>query len=307
MYGITSEQTGHRIFSFLMYAELRSIHAKKYEQRGRYHVTKQTKTSLYSLGYHRHIDGCSLRQRAFHGPVPGYAMITAAWRGNDLVTLFVAVPLLIAGMIFARRGSLQALLIWMGMLGYSLYNYIFYLYGAAFNKCFLVYVALFSLSIYALIFGLGNININALGGKFSSRTPARWISGYMLFFALMLGGIEVSRALSIFFTGQVHEDIIKTGHPTGVVYATDLSILIPGLIVAAVFLWKRRPWGYVITTILMSKATTYALALIAMSWFELRATGAGDALLPLWMVLGAGCLVSWLSCWGTCTLRTSKA
>jgi hypothetical protein len=221
-------------------------------------------------------------------------MVTAAWRGNDLITLFVAVPLLAAAMILARRGSLRALLIWMGMLGYALYNYLFYLYGAAFNKCFLVYVALFSLSIYALILGVGRLDIDAIGGRFSPRTPVRWISGYMLFFALMLGGIEISRALSIFATGQVHQDIIKTGHTTGVVYATDLSILIPALIVAAVLLWQRRPWGYTMATILMCKATTYALALIAMSWFVLRATGAGDALLPLWIILGAGCLVSWL-------------
>ncbi len=221
-------------------------------------------------------------------------LVTAAWRGNDLVTLFVAVPLLVTAMILARRGSRRALLVWMGMMGYALYNYLFYLYGAAFNECFLVYVALFTLAIYALILGLSNVDIDAIGGSFSPRTPARWISGYMLFFGLMLGAIEVSRALSIFFTGQVHEDIIKTGHPTGVVYATDLSILIPALIVAAVLLWRRRPWGYVMATILMSKATTYALALIAMSWFALQATGAGDALLPLWIVLGAGCLASWL-------------
>ena len=67
----------------------------------------------------------------------------------------------------------------------------------------------------------------------------------MLFFGLMLGEMRLLVALSIFFTGQVHQDIIKTGHPTGVVYATDLSILIPALIVAAVLLWRRRPWGYV--------------------------------------------------------------
>ena len=36
------------------------------------------------------------------------------------------------------------------------------------------------------------------------------------------------------------------------------------------------------------------LALIAMTWFALQATGTGDALLPLWIVLGAGCLASWL-------------
>lgn len=65
-------------------------------------------------------------------------LITAAWRGNDLVTLVVGVPLLVAALIFLRRGSQRAQLIWLGMLRYTLYNYAFYLFGASFNRFFLI-------------------------------------------------------------------------------------------------------------------------------------------------------------------------
>ena len=74
-------------------------------------------------------------------------LVTAALRGNDLITLVIAVPLLALAMLWARRGSQCAQLVWMGALGYMLYNYIFYLYGAAMNRFFLVYVALVTLSI----------------------------------------------------------------------------------------------------------------------------------------------------------------
>src|SRR5689334_20342185 len=60
--------------------------------------------------------------------------VTAAWHGNDLVTLAAAVPLLIGGLVFARRGSQRAVLVWLGMLAYILYGYAFYLFGAAFNR-----------------------------------------------------------------------------------------------------------------------------------------------------------------------------
>jgi hypothetical protein len=59
--------------------------------------------------------------------------VTAVWKGNDLVTLAVAVPLLAAAMVFSMRGSVRAFLIWMGMLDFMLYNYAFYLFAAAFN------------------------------------------------------------------------------------------------------------------------------------------------------------------------------
>src|SRR5215212_9450716 len=61
-------------------------------------------------------------------------------RGNDLVTLFVAAPLLAGALLATVRGSLRGRLLWLGTLGYMLYNYLFYAVGAAYNLLFLVYV-----------------------------------------------------------------------------------------------------------------------------------------------------------------------
>ena len=66
-----------------------------------------------------------------------------------------------------------------------------------------------------------------------------------------------------------------------------------GLVLGAIWLWQRKPWGYVLGAVMMIKATTYALALIAMSVFSDQAgiPGAWE-MAPLWAFLGAGCLVS---------------
>jgi hypothetical protein len=220
------------------------------------------------------------------------SLVTAAFRGNDLVTLVIAVPLLVTAMLLARRGSRRAQLVWMGALGYMLYNYIFYLYGATFNQFFLLYVALFTLAIYALLFGMARLDIDGIRLRFQAKTPVKWISGWMLFFALLLGGLWIARSLSFITTGQVPQDIVQTGHPTAVVYATDLSLLIPALLLSAVWLWRRRSWGYALATILMVKCVTYPLALIAMSIFSATAGTGWDPLTPLWTFLGAGCLVA---------------
>lgn len=76
--------------------------------------------------------------------------VTLAWFGNDWVTLIVAVPILVTALTLSVRGSLRAQLVWLGMLNYTLYNFGFYLFGAAYNRFFLIYVALFALSIFAL-------------------------------------------------------------------------------------------------------------------------------------------------------------
>src|SRR3712207_6077735 len=49
-------------------------------------------------------------------------LVTAAFRGNDLITLVVAVPGLISALFMARRGSARAELIGMGLLAYMLYR-----------------------------------------------------------------------------------------------------------------------------------------------------------------------------------------
>jgi len=54
-------------------------------------------------------------------------LVKAVWLGNDIVTLFVAIPIMIGALFFSLRNSLKARLIWMGTLWYMVYNYIFYM------------------------------------------------------------------------------------------------------------------------------------------------------------------------------------
>ena len=53
------------------------------------------------------------------------ALISATFRGQDLVTLLVAVPLLLAGLLTERRGSRRGRVVWLGMLFYAAYAYAF--------------------------------------------------------------------------------------------------------------------------------------------------------------------------------------
>jgi hypothetical protein len=219
-------------------------------------------------------------------------LVTAAFRANDLITLVVAVPGLIVATLMVRRGSARARLVWMGLLAYMLYNYVFYLYGATFNRFFLLYVALVALSITALIVSVANLDVQAISQAFHPRTPVRWIGGYMLLFALLLGGLWIGMSLSFVVTGQVPTPITQTGHPTGVVFATDLSLLAPGLLAGELLLWRRQPWGFVLSAVMLIKACTYGPALIVMSAFSASAGSGTDPFLLLWVVLTLGCLIA---------------
>ena len=221
-------------------------------------------------------------------------IIKAVWLGNDIVTLFIVIPIMIGALFFSLRHSLKARLIWMGTLWYMVYNYIFYMYGSAFNKFFLLYVIIFTLSIYALIIALMKIDIKSFKQKISSNIPVKWISSYMLFFAIMIGGLWIAQTLSFVFTDKVPPGITQTGNPAGVIFATDLSLLVSTLVVGAVLLLKREVWGYIISIISLTKCLLYPFVLVIGGMIAYQKTGAWDSLTPLYILLWIGSLLSYI-------------
>jgi hypothetical protein len=197
-------------------------------------------------------------------------------RGSDLVRLVAAVPLLAGALVFMRHGSRRALLVWLGLLWMTVYDYAFFVFGAAFNEFFLIYVALFTLSMLALLFALPKVDAQEIKREFEASAPVKWISAYMLFIAVFLGGMWIAQSLSFVASGVVPQSIQDSGHPTGVVYALDLSLLVPGMVLGAIWLWQRRPWGYVLGVMMMVKGTVYPLALVGMTIFSAN-SGVPDA------------------------------
>lgn len=220
-------------------------------------------------------------------------LVTLTWFGNDWVTLVVAVPILVIALMLSAHGSQRAQLVWLGMLDYTLYNFGFYLFGAAYNRFFLIYVALFALSIFALIFGLTALNVNAIGRKFRATVAVQWISAYMLLLALLLGGHWIVQSLNFILTGQLPPVMVRVNAPTNVIAALDLSVVVPVFILGGIWLWQRQPWGYVLGVIANVKGALYMLALTAGSLFAAQtgAPGSGE-LVPLWLFLCVASLIA---------------
>ncbi len=221
------------------------------------------------------------------------AFVRATWLGNDAVTLLLGVPILAAALFFAWRGSVKSQLIWMGMLDYMLYNYAFYLFGATFNWFFLLYVILVGLSIFALIFGLSNLDAQNIRNSFSQKVPMRLIGGYFLFVASGLGLIYFAQSIQFILTGQVPSIVTISGHVTNVVFALDLTLLVPWLVLGAVWLMQHKPWGYVIAGMLCVKGPLYTLILAVNTLLVIQRGLADGGELPLWIILtGLGLIAS---------------
>jgi hypothetical protein len=211
------------------------------------------------------------------------SFVISAWKGNDLVTLFIMVPILTVALILSRRGSQRAYLVWMGALDYMLYNYAFYLFAAAFNWFFLIYAALLGLSIFALLFGLVKINPGAIAQCFRAKTLWRWIvSTYMLFSSIGLSVVYLAQSIGFIVTNQLPTVVTRTGHPTSIIFALDLTLLILG----AIWLLQRQPWGYILAGISTVKGPAYTLVLTVGSlWAANSGFPDVSTQIPIWVFL----------------------
>jgi hypothetical protein len=209
-----------------------------------------------------------------------------AWLGNDMVTLTLVVPLSLITLGYVRRGSERAQLMLIGIMAYTLYNYSFYLFGAVFNMFFLLYVSLFAFSIYGLIFGIGILDLKTLDQHFSNKTPVRGICIYLLLISLPLAIIEGSQCLEFI----IHK---KVPDAPPLIFALDLGVIVPNSALAAILIWQRRPWGFVLAAMMLTKGFFYGLVLVS-GTLLITISGAGkmDPLFGFYAFIAFGGMIS---------------
>jgi len=209
----------------------------------------------------------------------------------------VAVPTLVVAMVLASRGSSRARLVWDGALAYTVYNFAFYVFGAAFNDLFLVHVVAFSSSIFALIATMTSVDASAIARGYHARAPVRAVAALLVLvgvvFATLWGVFSISYAV----TGRLSLGA-ATLEGMQTVFAIDLSLMVPGMALAGVLLWRRRPWGFVMGAAMSVFGAVYQLNLAAAGWFQANAGVEGvkridpvGAVFPVVFLLAAAIMI----------------
>ena len=220
-------------------------------------------------------------------------LIKSVWRGNDVITLFIALPLLLFSMRQVLKNPskhIKLLFVWMGCLWYMIYNYVFYVYGAAFNIFFLGYILIIVASTLGLLHGLLAIKkeIPHIISENNLQRSYKGTSIFLLFFGTFIGGMWIALSASFLFTGVVPTAITQTDHPTGVVFASDLIFLVTPLILLSYYVSKKNIWAIILTPIILVKCSLYPLVLVVAGIFAYIETGYYDVLTPFYLLLGSG-------------------
>jgi hypothetical protein len=157
---------------------------------------------------------------------------------NDVVNLFIGLPILLGSMWLVRRGKLIGLLFWPGALFYTFYTYIVYVFSMPLNVVFILHLTLVTLSAYTMIGLLASIDGKAVQQRLAGAVPERAGGGVLA----GLGILFFARASSILANAIASQTPIP---PTELALNVSDFMIAPALVIGGVLLWRRKAFGYV--------------------------------------------------------------
>jgi hypothetical protein len=225
------------------------------------------------------------------GVLRGAAVMNGSGRGTAAVVLFVAVPILATSMYAVARGSVRPVITWLGATAYLLYNSVLFLFLTPFNRLFLLYVAMFVLCFWTVVMVFRSIDVAAFARRYSSALPARAIAVYLAAIAGLNALAWLANVVPAVFNTRSPAFLSGTGLTTNPVYVEDLSFWIPITAIAAVLLWRRQAWGFLLAGTMLVYEVVESISIAVDQWMGSAAdpasTVASASVTPIFAAVAA--------------------
>jgi hypothetical protein len=191
----------------------------------------------------------------------GPAAMNGSARGTALVCLFVATPLLVLSAGAVRMGMSRPVITWLGAVAFLIYNSVLFLFATPFNQLFLLYVATFALAVWTAATLLHEVDVEGFTHRYSASFPARVLAAYIAVVAVLNAAAWLVTVIPAVMSSEPPAFLTGMGLTTNPVYVQDLAFWIPLMAVAAMWMWRRRPWGLLLGGGLMVFAVIEAISI----------------------------------------------
>lgn len=199
-----------------------------------------------------------------HDTISGMAQMM----GQDLITLLIGIPILLGSLYLVSRNSLRGNLIWMGTIFYFLYSYAAMSFLTSYNQLFLIYVALFSLSLYTFVYGLLSLDVKTIKKSISPGKTTKIAGVFLIFSGAMLAVMWIKMIIDSLLAGIAPAAL--ESYTTLVIQAMDIGIIFPATLISGLLILKGKGWGYALVSILLIKTSLLGTAILSMIFFMVQ-------------------------------------
>jgi hypothetical protein len=242
----------------------------------------------------------SLLTFAFGGVLSGTPVMNGSCRGTALVVLLGTVPVLLGAAWWARaHDSARATIVWFGAVLHLLYNGLLIVVGTPLNRFFLLYEAWVGLAVVTALVLAFHVDVAAIAARCRPSLPVRAFAGYLLVVVALNALAWLARIVPATVVDDRAADLLEgTGASMVSTYFQDLAFWLPLLAVGAVWLARRRPWGYLLGGAGLAMWALEGFTVAVDQWFGHRAdpgstVASGGAVAPFAVAGVVGVLVVW--------------
>jgi hypothetical protein len=187
------------------------------------------------------------------------------FKGTDCTILFLAIPLLITALIIdIKNGTIKTKLFLTAIVALFAYYSTSISIGVVYNMLHLVYIALFSCSIYALIIGfilLGNYTI-----KISTIMYTNGLKIFLVFCGLSLF-VAWLPDIIVSLINKKSLELIEV-YTTQITYVLDMAIMSPLMFICMYNLSKGNSIGYILLGIILNILIVVGVMVIIQAIFQ---------------------------------------
>ena len=173
-------------------------------------------------------------------------------RAQDMVSAPLALMLAASSFLFLKNHSMKCYIGMLGLAWYFFYAFGLYAIQAQYTSIYLIYLAVFGLSFYSLVFGLLGITPEE-ARKY--QIPPRLRKGILLFLTFMLAFLYPVWIMRLLTDVGSH-----VPGPTYGVFVLDLALVLPAIGIITYMLWKRKPFGVLLSGVALIKIFTLCLS-----------------------------------------------
>lgn len=172
---------------------------------------------------------------------------------QDLLAIPCSLALLVISILLFKKASYKLYIVSLGLVGYIFYGYAVYTFGPVVTPLYLIYIAIFALSVYCLILGILSFNRPELLKEIKLRKSIRNTIGLFL--------LIMTAVMSIKWISDIMLKSFNVTQPELYLIAgMDLGIVLPACGIIAIMILKNKAYGIILSGIALIKVFTLCLS-----------------------------------------------